>query len=507
MFLKHSFLTAQRCVVVLLLLVSSLNFLVPADGGREQTCPATPDVLLFGTEEHASIAGDGMIDSVARGPVPRSQSAKCSDLVDRRAGDKLFTITVRLQDENCNKLSVDESLILMQAALVRYRSSSASKGEKLGSPDQVICSETLTSGANGIPRVPAISLSWRSIQHWSTAVATGDVDIDKESVQLLLTLSALRSSSGNFSRLLSTIVLPPWAASLTNDNVALQLPAVKCLSTDLVSDVEGPQCQVNVTLSHDQAKLASASLPPPPPPAGGNVAGKPPPPSCSPQCMGDNQCECVDNGVCSCSAGYTGALCEIPVTEQHDCIDSPRRVTPATPAGADYPKSIPLHASMCSGDPAYRSAVQLQLSIQLIHGPSCRAVHSERVDIWQADSRGEYCPSCSATVRSDVDGRLTLNSVQPAGSKGRPRVMHILVHNTTAAMSPCGQRHSPLTTQLYFMGDPMRARGLDKCGAQCRADDPRLSMMCVHLGDLQHLHCKFTVVLDSDAAATRSGHC
>jgi catechol 1,2-dioxygenase len=80
------------------------------------------------------------------------------------------------------------------------------------------------------------------------------------------------------------------------------------------------------------------------------------------------------------------------------------------------------------------------------------------VDVWQADREGAYDTTSDAFVlrgriRADVNGLYAYETVMPGqydlGEAKRPAHVHYKVS---------ADGHAPLTTQLYFKGDPWLAR-------------------------------------------------
>lgn len=102
-----------------------------------------------------------------------------------------------------------------------------------------------------------------------------------------------------------------------------------------------------------------------------------------------------------------------------------------------------------------------------VFGPDCRTPLSRTLlDVWQADARGEYHWKdedyrLRGQLLTDDRGEYEISTVKPAGYGGRPAHIHF----TIAAPG-----HAPLTTQLYFKGDPRLDH--DVCGAACNSDDP-----------------------------------
>ncbi|HUH02894.1 MAG TPA: hypothetical protein VML75_12940 [Kofleriaceae bacterium] len=93
------------------------------------------------------------------------------------------------------------------------------------------------------------------------------------------------------------------------------------------------------------------------------------------------------------------------------------------------------------------------------------------LDIWQADRDGVYHDAGTdfrlrGQVLTDADGRFMVDTIKPgnytlAANVWRPAHIHF-----TASMPG----HRPVTTQLYFQGDPYLPPN-DGCGS-CGSDDP-----------------------------------
>lgn len=82
----------------------------------------------------------------------------------------------------------------------------------------------------------------------------------------------------------------------------------------------------------------------------------------------------------------------------------------------------------------------------------CRPMTDAVIEIWQADPAGEYDltgDGLRGRLRTGAGGAFTISTVLPGryrnGATLRPRHLHVKVH---ASGRP------PLTTQLYFPGDP-----------------------------------------------------
>jgi catechol 1,2-dioxygenase len=88
------------------------------------------------------------------------------------------------------------------------------------------------------------------------------------------------------------------------------------------------------------------------------------------------------------------------------------------------------------------------------------------LDVWQADSQGEYHWKdedfrLRGQILTNERGEYELETIKPGGYGGRPAHIHFTIS---------APGHAPLTTQLYFKGDPRLDH--DLCGAACNSDDP-----------------------------------
>jgi catechol 1,2-dioxygenase len=102
-----------------------------------------------------------------------------------------------------------------------------------------------------------------------------------------------------------------------------------------------------------------------------------------------------------------------------------------------------------------------------VFGSDCRTPLARALlDVWQADAQGEYHWKdedyrLRGQLLTNDRGEYEIATIKPAGYGGRPAHIHF----TIAAPG-----HAPLTTQLYFRGDPRLDH--DVCGAACNSDDP-----------------------------------
>jgi protocatechuate 3,4-dioxygenase beta subunit len=104
-------------------------------------------------------------------------------------------------------------------------------------------------------------------------------------------------------------------------------------------------------------------------------------------------------------------------------------------------------------------------------GPDCQTpLRAALLDVWQADANGEYHYEkdnfrLRGQILTDATGAFEFASVVPGryklGGSYRPAHIHFTVSHPG---------HEPLTTQLYFKGDPYLAPK-DACGNGCGSDD------------------------------------
>lgn len=107
-----------------------------------------------------------------------------------------------------------------------------------------------------------------------------------------------------------------------------------------------------------------------------------------------------------------------------------------------------------------------------VYGPDCETLlPSALIDVWQADKDGEYHGASAeyrlrGQIMTDADGGYEFETIMPgryAQSGGyRPAHIHFMVSRPG---------NKPLTTQLYFAGDPYLPPN-DACGPACNSSDP-----------------------------------
>jgi catechol 1,2-dioxygenase len=88
----------------------------------------------------------------------------------------------------------------------------------------------------------------------------------------------------------------------------------------------------------------------------------------------------------------------------------------------------------------------------VVRDQRCKPVRGAILDIWQADAKGGYDLKefhLRGTLKTDDEGRYELHTIVPGhylnGDRYRPAHIHVKVWT---------RGREPLTTQLYFAGDP-----------------------------------------------------
>lgn len=107
----------------------------------------------------------------------------------------------------------------------------------------------------------------------------------------------------------------------------------------------------------------------------------------------------------------------------------------------------------------------------VVRGPDCAPLAGALLDVWQADVNGDYHDAGAdyrlrGQVVTDAEGRYAFRSIVPGryplGGSTRPAHVHFMVSHPG---------HRPVTTQMYFAGDPFLAPD-DPCTAGCDSGDP-----------------------------------
>ncbi|MFP4599856.1 MAG: hypothetical protein ACLFVJ_16480 [Persicimonas sp.] len=109
-----------------------------------------------------------------------------------------------------------------------------------------------------------------------------------------------------------------------------------------------------------------------------------------------------------------------------------------------------------------------------VYGPDCTTpVDGALLDVWHADADGNYHDAeadyrLRGQMMSDTDGTYRFETIRPGhyplGNSMRPAHIHFTITKPG---------YAPLTTQLYFAGDPYLSPN-DPCGNGCNSGDPTL---------------------------------
>lgn len=128
-------------------------------------------------------------------------------------------------------------------------------------------------------------------------------------------------------------------------------------------------------------------------------------------------------------------------------------------------------------------------------GPDCRTpLRHALLDVWQADANGQYHDEkdnfrLRGQLLTDDTGSFAFTTVVPGRYKlegnYRPAHIHFIVSHP---------RHQPLTTQLYFKGDPYLG-GKDACGDECDSNDPERIVELKKLEAGRGLAAAFQIIL------------
>jgi protocatechuate 3,4-dioxygenase beta subunit len=122
--------------------------------------------------------------------------------------------------------------------------------------------------------------------------------------------------------------------------------------------------------------------------------------------------------------------------------------TAANIEGPFYQPGAPSRSVLASpSDPGER--LVLGGSVQ---STACAALGAAVIDVWQANARGDYDLEgfrFRGQLTANAQGRWELRTIVPGrylnGRRYRPAHLHVKVH---------AAGYAPLTTQLYFAGDP-----------------------------------------------------
>jgi protocatechuate 3,4-dioxygenase beta subunit len=120
------------------------------------------------------------------------------------------------------------------------------------------------------------------------------------------------------------------------------------------------------------------------------------------------------------------------------------------------PASSPAAASACRptptdafgpfgrGTPPFRSRIGTGhvLTGVVLSSLDCRPLRGARVELWQANRRGEYTRAGSASVTTDREGRFRFEGPFPPSYEGRPGHIHLRVF--AAVHEPLLARYVPV---------------------------------------------------------------
>lgn len=150
-------------------------------------------------------------------------------------------------------------------------------------------------------------------------------------------------------------------------------------------------------------------------------------------------------------AGCASTFLATPSFGQSYGAQSRGECGPPTPANAEGPFYLP-------GAPetsTLNSEGRLVVSGRILNA-SCGPARNGVIEVWQANEEGEYDLQGfrnRGIVRCNDDGAYSFRTVRPGhylnGGTYRPAHIHVKVHL---------DGRSPLTTQLYFQGDPHNER-------------------------------------------------
>jgi protocatechuate 3,4-dioxygenase beta subunit len=137
------------------------------------------------------------------------------------------------------------------------------------------------------------------------------------------------------------------------------------------------------------------------------------------------------------------------LTPTPECKDG-NEATPRQTEGPFFKPSSPLRSDL--REPGMQGSI-VELS-GLVLTRSCRPVAGALVDLWHADSQGNYDMRgnrCRGHQVTDAEGRYRFTTIMPALYSGRARHFHVKVQ---------APRQRILTTQLYFPNELNNRDGL-----------------------------------------------
>src|SRR5258706_10815209 len=123
-------------------------------------------------------------------------------------------------------------------------------------------------------------------------------------------------------------------------------------------------------------------------------------------------------------------------------------VTAGNIEGPFYKKGAP-HRAVLAGD---KDVGERLVIAGIVQSDACEAIAGAEMEIWQADASGAYDNDgfhLRGALTTDKHGRWELHTIVPGrylnGDRYRPAHIHVKLR---------AAGHKPLTTQLYFDGDP-----------------------------------------------------
>ena len=125
------------------------------------------------------------------------------------------------------------------------------------------------------------------------------------------------------------------------------------------------------------------------------------------------------------------------------------QVTPRDQLGPFYKSGAPAQAELCANGSG--GTERLVITGRVLGMPDCKPLAGAMVEVWQADTRGDYSQvgakpddaGCllRASVLADAEGRYAFTTILPGEYPGRPLHIHYRVSH---------KAHATLVTQLYF---------------------------------------------------------
>lgn len=135
------------------------------------------------------------------------------------------------------------------------------------------------------------------------------------------------------------------------------------------------------------------------------------------------------------------------LAQTSECKGKPAS-TPRQTEGPFYSPNTPRKDSLV--EPGTRA--QRIVITGLVLTPDCKPVAKAMLDFWHADEKGDYDNAgfrYRGHLFADAQGRYRVETIVPALYPGRARHIHVKVG---------APGRPPLTTQIYFPGDPGNAR-------------------------------------------------